>query len=126
MEGSPDRWFWSFRLDFGVVFHRFRNGKPVLEFFPEFSHTTRLVFSEKQPAPVSFQRSGLVRVVDSSAGEIEHSEAGARLKTFSKPNEICICRALRFLVNFRLLEMLYQSNFCDDPVPRPVHVGRDL
>ena len=94
-------------MDSGVVFHRFRNEKPVLGFFPEFSHTTRLVFSEKQPAPVSFQRSGLVRVVDSSAGEIEHSEAGARFKTFTKHKDIRISRALRFLVNFRLLEMLY-------------------
>ena len=78
---SPDRWFRPFRLDFGVVFCRFRTQKPVLELFPEFSPHPRLVFSEKQPGPVSFQRSGLVRVVDSSAGEIEHSGAGALFKT---------------------------------------------
>ena len=85
-----------------------------------------MVFSEKQPDPVSFQRSGLVRVVDSSAGEIEHSEAGALFKTINFHKDLSICRALRFLVNFRLLEMLYQSNFREDPVPRSVHVGRDL
>ena len=111
---SPDRWFRPFRLDFGVVFGRFRTQKPVLELFPEFSPHPRLVFSEKQPGPVSFQRSGLVRVVDSSAGEIEHSEAGALFKTINFHKDLSISRSSLFLINFRLLEMLYQSNFRDD------------
>ena len=113
-------------MNSGVVFGRFRTQKPVLGVFPEFSPHTRLVFSEKQPAPVSFQRSGLVRVVDSSAGEIEHSEAGALFKTINFHKDLSISRSSIFLINFRLLEMLYQSNFREDPVPRSVHVGRDL
>ena len=68
-------------------------------------------------------------MVDSSGGEIEHSEAGARLRSLSKHNDFRISPTLRFLVNFRLLEMLYWPNFQIDPTSQgvePVGAGTYL